>query len=589
MCFNDGLARIDIGEGEGIIAMNENKGRDIELHGDGQNGMSSADSIPATASIARDILYSTDMNDLLKKFVSDIHIVVKSDAVIIYVYDAAAMHFSIQTNHIGITDKFVKELQTIEISESECKKILRWDSQTSTLEEVLLENTYSKIMTAVLRDEINMFMGQPLLLQNRLLGMIFIGYHSPRKITLEDNRLFEFISNQIAVAMDNIVLRKDINKINKRLELISAMTMLTGSSVKLNQVFETIASGLKQILNLDHASIAVMEGDIVVYNAVYSTVKSEVVSGYELTQGATPISWLIKNKKLCVQNDLSLGMKFSTNDIYVREGMRSAVYIPLYSQGAIFGYLTVASRNLNAFNDMDQTVLQEISAQIANRMEFNRIYMELKKHKEELESSNKQLAEKAALLEINQSLLNRSFMDIAKTVVLLSESREHYTVGHSERVTELCKKMASELSLSEDKIRQLESAAGLLGLGKAYVPEDILNKPGPLNYEEKTKLQSHQMKSLELLRVPDSLSGVVTILENKHENFDGSGYPKQLKGKDIPVEARILAVADAYIAMISERPYRHAMSSAEALKTLKDHTGKQWDPMIITVLLHVLK
>jgi HD-GYP domain-containing protein (c-di-GMP phosphodiesterase class II) len=419
--------------------------------------------------------------------------------------------------------------------------------------------------------------------------MILIGYHLPRKITLEDNKLFEFIGDQTAASIDNIVLKKDIIKINKRLDLMGAMNMLTGSSVNLNQVFETISYGIKQILDFDHSSIAVVEGDIVIYNAAYSSMKSEIVPGYKLTQGATPISWLMKNKKPCIQNDLSKVIMFSTDSIYTKEGMQSVIYIPLYSQGAIFGYLTVASRNYNAFNNRDQAILQEISIQIANRMEFHRMYTELKQNKEGLESANKQLAEKAALLEKNKSLLNSSFMDIAKTVVLLAESREHYTIGHSERVTDLCKKISSQLKLGEDKIRQLESAARLLGLGKASVPEDILNKPGPLNEDEKAKLQAHQMKSLELLRVPDSLSGIVTILENKHENFDGSGYPRKLKGNDIPIEARILAVADAYIAMISERPYRHAMSSDEAVKTLRGQAGKQWDPLIVTALLHVLK
>jgi HD-GYP domain-containing protein (c-di-GMP phosphodiesterase class II) len=569
--------------------MNENKRRDIELNKLDQNFDTLHPS--AAASFSREMLYSTDMNDLLNRCISDIHIIVKSDAVIIYIYDANTMRFSIQA-HIGITDKFVKELQSIEISESEYKKLLRWDNQTSLLEEALSEATYSNIMKTVLRDGINMFMGEPLRLTNRLLGMIYIGYHSPRKITMEDNKLFEFIGNQTAISIDNIVLNKDVVKINKRLELLGAMTMLTGSSVNLNQVFETIASGIKQILDFDHASIAAIEGNenkIVIYNAAYSSTKSEIVPGYKLTQGATPVSWLIKNKKYCVQNDLSKEITFATDNIYIKEGMQSVIYIPLHSQGAIFGYLTVASRNRNAFNNRDQSILQEISVQIANRMEFQRMYTELKQHKENLESVNKELADKAALLEKNKSLMNSSFLDIAKTVVLLAESREQYTVGHSDRVTDLSKKIALQLNLGDDKVRQLESAAGLLGLGKANVSEDILNKPGPLNDEEKAKLQTQQMKSLELLRVPDSLSGVVTILENKHENFDGSGYPKKLKGKDIPVEARILAVADAYIAMISERPYRHAMSSEEAVKTLRGQAGKQWDPLIVTALLHVLK
>jgi HD-GYP domain-containing protein (c-di-GMP phosphodiesterase class II) len=569
--------------------MDENKGRDIELNHPGQSVSSPpADSIPATASVSSDALYSADMNDLLNSCVSDIRIIVKSDAVMIYIYDADAMLFSIQA-HIGITDKFVKELQTIEISESEYKKILRWDSKTSLLEEVLTENTYSKIMKTILRDDINMFIVQPLLLENSLLGMIYIGYHSPRKISTEDNRLLEFISHQTSASIDNIILKKDIIKINKRLELMGAMTMLTGSSVNLNQVFETIAYGIKQLLDLDHVSIAIIDDNIVTFAAAYSSMKSEIVPGYKLTQGATPVSWLKKNNKLYVQNNLIKEMAFSTDGIYTKEGMQSVIYIPLYSHGAIFGYLTVASRNRNAFSNMDQSILQEISVQIANRMEFHRMYTELKQHKEDLESANKQLADKVALLEKNKSLLDSSFLDIAKTVVLLAESREQYTIGHSDRVTDLCKKISLELNLSEDKIRQLESAARLLGLGKANVPEDILNKPGPLNDEEKAKLQSHQMKSLELLRVPDSLSGVVVILENKRENFDGSGYPKKLKGKDIPVESRILAVADAYIAMISDRPYRHAMSSEEAVKTLRGQAGKQWDPLIVIALLHVLK
>ncbi|MFA5054561.1 MAG: HD domain-containing phosphohydrolase [Dehalococcoidia bacterium] len=568
--------------------MNEDKERDVELNSPARNINIPPDDAAAIAGGFIEALSSTEMSDMLDRYVDDIHIIVKSNAVVIYVYDASTMLFSMQA-HLGITDKFMNELQRIQISEGEYKKLLRWDNQASLLEETLSENTYANIMKTVLRDGINMLIAQPLIQKNSVLGMMFIGYNSPRKISTEDNKLFEFIGKQTASSIENIVLKRDIAKISKRLDLMSAMTMFTGSSFNLNQIFETIAYGIKQILDFAHASIALVENDIILYSAAHSATKSQIVAGFKLPQGASPISWLIKNKKLYIQNDLSAGIQFSTDDIYAKEGMRSVVYIPLYSQNSIFGYLTVASRKPNAFNARDQSILQEISIQIANRMEFYRIYTELKRHQENLESANKQLAEKADLLEKNKDLLDSSFMDIAKTVVLLAESREQYTIGHSERVTDLCKKIASELKLSEDKIRQLESAAGLLGLGKANVPEEILNKPGPLNDEEKARLQAQQLKSLELLRVPDSLSGVVTILENKHENYDGSGYPKQIKGNDIPVEARILAVADAYIAMISERPYRHAMSSDEAVKTLRGQAGKQWDPLIVTALLHILK
>jgi len=567
--------------------MNKDKRFDAQSNNPSQTSDTSAYDAVAAGGLT-DALSSTEMNDLLNRYVNDINTMVKSNAVVIYIYNAGAKLLSMQAQ-VGITDKFAQELHSIQISESEYKKLLSWDNQTSLLEETLSENTYSIIMKTVLRDGINMLIAQPLLRKKSLLGMMFIGYHTPRKISQEDNKLFDFIGRQAALSMENIVLKRDFEKTSKRLDLMSAMTKFTGASFSLNQIFETIAYGIKQIIDFAHASIAIAEGDIVTYSAAYSATKSQIASGFKLPQGATPMSWLIKNQRLYIQDDLSSGIKFSTDDIYVKEGIRSVVYIPLYSQGTIFGYLTIASQKPNAFNAGDRSILQEISMQIANRMEFNRIYTELKQHKEDLESANKQLAEKAALLEKNKNLLDSSFMDIAKTVVLLAESREQYTIGHSKRVTELCNKIASELGLGEDKMRQLESAAGLLGLGKADIPEEILNKPGPLNDAEKAKLQEHQMKSLELLRVPDSLSGVVAILETKHENFDGSGYPNKLKGNNIPIEARILAVADAYIAMISERPYRHAMSSEEAVKTLRGQAGKQWDPLIVTALLHMIK
>lgn len=568
--------------------MNENREQDIGLNNCVGNIESPPDSDTATASFSKEVFSSTAMNDLLNRYVSDIHIIVKSDAVVIYSYDAGTNVFSMQAQ-LGVTDKFANDLQTIEITEKEYKKLLRWDNQTSLLEEALTETTYSNIMNTVLRDGIKMLIAQPLLQNGSLFGIVFIGYHSPRKITREENRLFQFIGSQTAASIENIALKKAIVQANRRLDLMGAMTMFTGSSINLSQVFETIAYGIKEILDFAHASIAIVEGDMVIYNAVYSAVKSDIVPGFKLPQSATPISWFRENKMLYTQHNLSKGIKFSTDDVHAKEGIKSLVYIPLYSQGTVFGYLTVASRKPDAFNVRDQNILREIGVQIASRMEFHRIYAELKQHKEDLESANKQLAEKAELLEKNKSLLDSSFMDIAKTVVLLAESREQYTVGHSDRVTELCIKMASELSLGQDKIRQLESAASLLGLGKANVPTEILNKPGPLDDEEKVQLQEHQMKSLELLRVPDSLSGVVTILENKQERFDGRGFPNKLKGNDIPIEARILAVADAYIAMISDRPYRNAMSSGEAIKIIRGQAGKQWDPLVVTALLHTIK
>jgi putative nucleotidyltransferase with HDIG domain len=165
------------------------------------------------------------------------------------------------------------------------------------------------------------------------------------------------------------------------------------------------------------------------------------------------------------------------------------------------------------------------------------------------------------------------------------DARDHYTHGHSERVTDYAMLIADGLGM-DDEDRDALKVAGLLhDLGKIGVPDAILNKPGVLTIEEKNTVQSHTSLGGDILRQTHQLDRIIPAVLFHHERWDGSGYPDGLSGPDIPLAARVLAIADSFDAMTSDRPYRTAMSTQAALQELQANAGKQFDPELVDIFV----
>ncbi|MBD3263726.1 MAG: HD domain-containing protein, partial [Candidatus Omnitrophica bacterium] len=135
----------------------------------------------------------------------------------------------------------------------------------------------------------------------------------------------------------------------------------------------------------------------------------------------------------------------------------------------------------------------------------------------------------------------------------------------------------------------IKNASVLHDLGKVGIDESILSKRGPLTPEEKVKIKSHPSIAAEILRGIHALRGSVPSVLYHHERYDGKGYPLGLKGEEIPLGARIVAVADVYQALISDRPYRKAYSRKKALQIIKSEAGKQFDPKIVKLFTKIIK
>ncbi len=184
--------------------------------------------------------------------------------------------------------------------------------------------------------------------------------------------------------------------------------------------------------------------------------------------------------------------------------------------------------------------------------------------------------------------LERAYLEMAKTLAITLEARDPYTRGHSERVAQFVRQIAFQMNLSQEEREMLDIAAGLHDIGKLAISNEILLKPSVLTPSEGAEVQRHPTKAVEMLRFLDFLKDVLPNIEYHHERYDGKGYPSGLKGEQIPLGARILAVADAYDALTSERPYRPALSNGRAMETLKQGAGSQWDPIVVEAFLSAL-
>jgi len=181
--------------------------------------------------------------------------------------------------------------------------------------------------------------------------------------------------------------------------------------------------------------------------------------------------------------------------------------------------------------------------------------------------------------------LQKTLNDAINTIAKIVETRDPYTAGHQQRVADLATAIAREMKLEDTRIDQLMTAAVVHDIGKMYVPSDILSKPGKLSDIEFSLIKTHPQYSYDIVKGMDFPGIVAQAVLQHHERLDGSGYPHQLKGDDMLLEAKILAVADVVEAMATDRPYRPSLGLDRALEEVSKNRGKLYDPDAVETCL----
>jgi len=184
--------------------------------------------------------------------------------------------------------------------------------------------------------------------------------------------------------------------------------------------------------------------------------------------------------------------------------------------------------------------------------------------------------------------LQDTYMRSIKALIQTIDARDHYTHRHSENVTKYAVAIAKGMDLSPKEVEAIKEACDLHDLGKIAVPDYILNKPGKLTDKEWVQMKLHSSKGAEILAPLSFLNGIIDIVRQHHERYDGKGYPDGRKAEQIYLGSRIIAVADAFDAMISKRPYRtKPLSKKQAIEEIKRNRGKQFDPQVVDIFLKI--
>jgi len=184
--------------------------------------------------------------------------------------------------------------------------------------------------------------------------------------------------------------------------------------------------------------------------------------------------------------------------------------------------------------------------------------------------------------------MRKMYLETIRALAAAIDAKDPYTKGHSERVAETAVVLAQELNLSDREIENIEYTALLHDIGKIGIKDNILSKKGSLTDQEFDKIKEHTIMGAKIIEPVDFLKNSYKAIYHHHERYNGKGYPDGIKSEDIPMLARIIAVADAYDAMGSDRPYRKKFRQDKIMKELTEQSGKQFDPEVVKALISVL-
>jgi PAS domain S-box-containing protein len=220
-----------------------------------------------------------------------------------------------------------------------------------------------------------------------------------------------------------------------------------------------------------------------------------------------------------------------------------------------------------------------------------RLFFDNNNKRKEFQASSRDITERMQSQEALQKAHNDLQEAYDKTIegwVLALDLRDRETEGHTKRVTEMTTKLARKLQCTEEELIHIRRGALLHDMGKMGIPDEILQKPGPLTDDEWVVMRRHPQYAYQMLSPINYLNQALIIPYYHHERWDGSGYPHKLKGRDIPLHARLFAVVDVWDALSSDRPYRKGMPAREVVDYLQKEAGRLFDPEIVDIFISLI-
>ncbi len=356
-------------------------------------------------------------------------------------------------------------------------------------------------------------------------------------------------------------LREQTTALTKRLVELYAfydMSKALGTTLDLDELLDTVLDSALKVLRADSGYVMLIdrETDDLVLKARRG-VQGPIEKPEEVSESIG--RWVLQEGKPLLFGE---GKYRDAGLSATEETPKSAICVPLKVKDMVIGVITVSNSSADSqFTDENVRLLSSLSGNAAVAIENAQLFKSLEE----------------------------AYMGTVKALAAAIDAKDSYTQGHSTQVAQYVLMLGEELGLSEDDKKAVETAAYLHDIGKIGVRDEILLKPGRLSLNEMNEIRHHSMISANILAPVPFPWQVTPIVRHHHERWDGSGYPAGLKGQEIPVLARVLAVADAFDAMTSKRPYRKRKSIEEAIGELRACAGTHFDPELVEPFIAALE
>jgi diguanylate cyclase (GGDEF)-like protein len=581
--------------------------------------------------------------------------------------------------------------------------------------------------------EISMFV--PLISRERLIAILVLGNKQSGRFSLEEMGVIEDVTSRVAVSLEKEYLREQLREREEELSIINNSSFILSSSLDIQEIFGSFIEELRKVIDIEWAATVLLDENDLCCVALSSVEGSAYQVGERLPLEGTGTGWVITQKKVFVESDLSQGRYFKTGENFYQRGLKTVVYLPLIAKGRAIGSLIITSKRPNAYGQRHIKLLEQLTSQIALPLENTLLYAkaekkarideltgllnrrsldemidnEISRHSryggvfslaildldsfkvyndsyghpagdrllrqvgnvikstirnadrafryggdefaillpqtdiddgiQVTERVRKAIAEGVNSADIpvtisiglaswpddgishtdiiaaadvtlyrakrsggNQSCrasgaltplqlggtdtdtansIDIKILEVIRALSDTVDARSYYTLNHSRRVADCSLALGKVLKLDTAEMSRLEACALLHDIGKMGINDQVINKTTELTGEEWNLVKTHPKLGSEIAgRIPQLGSCINGILHH-HEHYDGSGYPLGLKGEEIPLEARILAIADSYVAMTSERSYSGTLNHEKAVEEIKKCAGVQFDPYLV--------
>jgi putative nucleotidyltransferase with HDIG domain len=406
--------------------------------------------------------------------------------------------------------------------------------------------------------------------EHELIGSLTaITVGESRDFSEEELLLLQGLADQAALAIINTRLYKDAHRRLEHLQALRAIDIAITTNHDLRKTLNVLLAQITKQLQVDAAVILLL--DETKQQLEFGTSQGFQTSTLRYTSlriGEGMAGRAAQQRKIVHVRDLRIDPQTLINaSSLAKEGFASYYAAPLLSQGEVKGVLEIFHRALLDPDKEWLDFLEALAGQAAIAIENTTLFEDLQRTNDEL------------------------FKAYDSTIEGWSHAldlRDKETRGHTQRVTLLTMELARAFGLGERELAYIRWGALLHDIGKMGIPDRILLKEGPLNDDEWAIMRLHPVYAHEMLRSIQYLHPALDIPYCHHEKWDGTGYPRGLKGEEIPLVARIFPIVDVWDALTSDRPYRAAWTHARALTHIREGAGHHFDPHVVEIFIELI-